>query len=119
MNHSPYIVRLRSLTVTMAVGVNDWEKLQKQRVSIEVELYGADPGATTDLGNCIDYSRVHAYVMKHWPDKPHTELLETLGDELASFCLSLPLVAGCRVKLGKPDVFEDGSIPEIELYREK
>ncbi len=119
MTTFPYTVRLSNLTVTMFVGVCDWEKEAKQRVGVEVTLYGDDPGATTDLNDCIDYSVVHAYIMKNWPDKPHTELLETLADELARFCLSLPLVKACRIVLSKPDVFKDGSVPQVELYRKK
>ncbi|MCB1556421.1 MAG: dihydroneopterin aldolase [Alphaproteobacteria bacterium] len=115
---APYAVRLGSLTVAMFVGLHDWEKEKKQPVSLAVTLYGDDPGYTTDITKCIDYSRVHQYVTTHWPGKPHTDLLETLADELVTFCLSVPLVRAARVRISKPAVFEDGTLPSVELYRE-
>ncbi len=49
--------------------------------------------------------------------RPHTELLETLAEEIVAVCFANPLVEACRVSVVKPDIFNEAAAAGIEFYR--
>jgi 7,8-dihydroneopterin aldolase/epimerase/oxygenase len=114
-------VALEDVVVEVPVGLKDWEKVpgKAQRLLVTVELFrhrGA-LGAPT-LAECLDYGRVARHLLGTWtPDRPHTELLETLIEELVSLCLADPRVEACRVAIRKPHVYNGRAVPLVEVYR--
>ena len=64
----------------------------------------------------LNYGFVHDY-LQGWRTREHTELLETLADELIEFCLADPRVEACRGRLGKPQIFAEAAGAGVEIYR--
>ncbi len=113
-------VGLRGLCVDMSVGVHEEERRKKQRVIVDVDLFGEkDRHTGTAVSDCIDYDAVRRYILSDWPHRPHTNLLETLAEELVSRCFEDRRVAACRVVLKKPDVYPDSTVPEVEFFRRR
>ncbi len=113
-------IGLKNLTVEMHVGIADWERRpdQKQRVVVGVELYShKDVHQGRDISDCINYDTIHDYVTQSWPNRPHTDLLETLAEELVGVCFRDARVEACRVTLEKPDVYSDTDAAFVEFYR--
>ncbi len=114
-------VSLEGIAVEARVGVADWERHpdRRQRLLVDVEMTRPEWEAPRSLDDCIDYDRVYAHVTSEWPNRPHTDLLETLVDELLELCLRDPKVAWCRVRVRKPDVYNGRAVPVVEAARER
>ena len=88
LNASYQRIGLKGLTVEMHIGIAEHEQGRKQRVVVHVDLFAhAETLAPSNIKDCLDYDRIHAYVTAEWPKRPHTDLLETLAEELVQFCL--------------------------------
>ena len=55
--------------------------------------------------------------LKTWPQKPHTDLIETLIEELIALCFADSRVEACRVSILKPDIFNEAAGAGLEVYR--
>ena len=113
-------VALRDITIEMSVGIADWERTPgfKQRVIINVELFTHSDGHRGGgISSCINYDPIHEYIVSNWPDRPHTDLLETLAEELIPICFNDARVEACRISLQKPDVYQDTGAAMVEFYR--
>lgn len=113
-------VALRGVRLQLRVGVHAGERQQPQPVEVEVELYRRrPPGERRGLADCLDYDRLYHHLTREWPQRPHTELLEQLAEELVAFCLADPRVEACRVVVRKPAIYAGRAVPEVVLYRQR
>jgi len=64
----------------------------------------------------MDYDTIRQALLA-WPTRPHTNLLETLAEELVALCLAIPAVQACRVRVEKPDIFNEVDAAGVELFR--
>lgn len=111
-------VALRSVTVRVRVGLHDVERERAQRVSVDVELYRRHAGGPrAGFASCLDYARLHRYLVEEWPRRPHVDLLEELAGDLVAFCLEDPRVEACRVVVRKLDIYAGQGVPEVAIYR--
>ena len=111
-------VVLKDVAVEVRVGLHPWERHPERptRLLVTVEMFAHLSGGGAGAGGVIDYDRVRN-ALKAWPSRPHTELLETLAEELAQLCFADPKVEACRVSLMKPDIFNEAVGAGIEIYR--
>lgn len=112
-------ILLEDVAVEISVGIADWERLRRQKVLVSVEMVSARPARWTTIADCIDYDRVHAYIVREWPKRPHTDLLETLCDELMEHVFADPKVEEARVRIVKPEVYPDTRAAGVELVRRR
>ena len=70
------------------------------------------------IETCLDYSRVHDYIAG-WANRPHTDLVETLAEDLFSFVFQDPRVDGCRVTIRKPDIYNDARSVGVRAFRRR
>lgn len=110
-------VILKDICVEARVGLHPWERHPERphRLIVNVELFARVPADPTEI---INYDHIHR-AFKEWPNRPHTELLETLVAEVVGICLAIPQVEAARVSIMKPDVFNDTAAVGVELYRRK
>lgn len=110
-------VALRGVTVEAQVGLHPWERHKERptRLKVTAEMYAYRLEGKTPF---IDYDRVRDY-LRGWAARPHTDLLETLLDDLAQHCLADPQVAACRVSIAKPDIFNEADCAEVTLWRSR
>ena len=113
---------LREVVVEMHIGIADWERRPecKQRVVVNVDMYRVLPETPArSIDDCINYDPIHEHIVREWPNRPHTDLLETLADELLALCLADPKVAAVRVELEKPDVYKDTAAARVEVFKRR
>ena len=111
---------LRDVRVAVRLGAFAPERAAPQPVSVDVELYRRlERFEGRGLADCLDYDRVFRHLTEAWPERPHTDLLEELAEELVAFCLADERVEACRVVIRKPEVYAGRAVPEIAVYRRR
>ena len=115
-------IALSDVEIFMKVGIAEIERsqLDGQRVIVNVELFSYKEKHTgADISSCLNYHPIHEYITREWPNRPHTELLETLVEELVGICFEDDRVEACRVSLAKPDIYADTGATKVEFYRRR
>lgn len=111
---------LREVPLEVRLGVYPEERSAPQRISVDVELWRrAGPFTGTSIADCLDYARVHRWLVETWPGRPHVELLEQLAEELIARCLEDGRVEACRVRIRKLEAYGGKGWPEIEVGRRR
>jgi dihydroneopterin aldolase len=110
-------VALRDVVLDIQLGLHPWERHPERptRIVVNVEMFAYRANGQTPF---IDYDRVRN-VLKTWPKRPHTDLLETLLEELAALCFEEPLVAAVNLRIAKPDIFNEATAAEVSLYQSR
>ena len=111
-------VILLNVRVDVRVGLHPWEKHPEHpaRLQISVELFARPPAVPASIGTIVDYDRVHKFIVS-LAGRPHVELLETLIDDIVAVCFQDQKVLACRVKILKPDIFNEADAAGVEVYR--
>ncbi|MCW8914854.1 MAG: dihydroneopterin aldolase [Magnetovibrio sp.] len=112
-------VFVRDLVVDTFIGVYDFEKDNKQRVRLNLDLavYEGDVSSVADdIQNVVCYEKISNEV-RAVCDNGHTNLVETLAEEIAIVCLSHAQVRSVRVRVEKLDVFADAASVGVEIER--
>lgn len=111
---------LREVPLEVRLGVYPEERAGPQRISVDVELWRrAGRFAGTSLEDCLDYARVHRWLVETWPPRPHVDLLESLVEELLAKCFEDLRVEACRVRIRKLDAYGGKGWPEIRTCRRR
>ena len=113
-------VSLTDIEVEAAVGIAEWERVpgKSQRLLVDVEIAAEmDRFTGTTIDDCFDYDRIYRHVTGDWPQRAHTDLIETLAESLIRFCLEDQRVAACRVRVRKPHVYNGRAVPGVEFVR--
>jgi len=112
-------VFVRDLVLMSFIGVHDFEHGAKQRVRLNLDLAvfeGDIASVADDIENVVCYEKITTAV-RAVCDQGHTNLVETLAEEIASVCLVYAQVRSVRVRVEKLDVFEDASSVGVEIER--
>lgn len=117
-NRSHIRVSLRGVRTEAPVGRHAWERHAERptRLIVDIDMLAPTQGPAAGAAPIIDYDIVRD-VLRAWPSRPHTDLLETLAEELVALCFSIPAVQACRVSVQKPDIFNEADAAGIELFR--
>ena len=119
MNTSDSIIsKLTDIEITRACGLHPWERHPERpnRLLISVEMHALLKPGRLDSAPFMDYDIVRSYI-ETFPTLPHTDLLETIADEICNVCFSIPVVSACRVEIKKPDIFTNVAAAGISVYR--
>jgi dihydroneopterin aldolase len=60
-----------------------------------------------------------ASVATDWPQRPHTDLLETLAHDLVAFVFEDETIEIVTVQLAKLDVYLDTAVPVFQITRHR
>lgn len=113
---------LHDLQVEVKVGIRDWERTggKTQKLIVDIDLYRFHRHFKgTRIEDCIDYSVPYDFIMREWPKRPHTELIETLAEELAEVCFRDKKADAVRVAIRKPHAFNGNAVPGVEFFRHR
>jgi dihydroneopterin aldolase len=115
-NCSHVRVLLRNVQTEAHVGLHPWERHPERatRLLVNVEMFA--PTRPEAPAGFIDYDHIRNAIQT-WPTRPHTDLLETLAEELVALCFSIPAVRACRVSVVKPDIFNEAEAAGVEFFR--
>ena len=97
------IVYIRELEVRTIIGIFDWEREQRQVVSLDLEM-GSDiakAAATDTIKNALDYKAV-AKRLIDFIEKSEFFLVETLAERVADIVVNEFNVPWVKLRLGKP-----------------
>jgi len=97
------IVYIRELEVRTIIGIFDWEREQRQVVSLDLEM-GSDiaaAAATDTIKNALDYKAV-AKRLIDFIEKSEFFLVETLAERVADIVVNEFDVPWVKLRLGKP-----------------
>ena len=100
------------LRLDVFIGVHEHERQARQQVSITLHMFVRDDAATArsdDLADHVSYADVIARLKERASSRRHTQLVETLAEEVAD----LALVDG-RVESVVVDVRKTQIIPEAK-----
>lgn len=114
-------VFLRNFSVMSNIGVHDFEKRGEQRVLFNVELYVPLAESTPkqdQLDEVVDYDFIRETIVQRVA-QGHTQLQETLCDEIARTLLAHPKVRAVQVSTQKPDVYTDCDSVGVEVLHFK
>ncbi|MGO9360737.1 MAG: dihydroneopterin aldolase [Xanthobacteraceae bacterium] len=111
-------VKLKNVIVDCACGVHPWEKHPERpnRLSINVTLFAKLTHRRLAEFGYIDYDFIRNY-LKQLESRPHTDLIETLLDEIVDRCFIDERVDACRVSIMKLDIFTETEAAGVEVYR--
>ena len=107
--HSPgYTVTVRGIVLLCSIGIRRWEREQRQRVRVSVDLVAAStavfPG--DDRRRVINYEKVVAAI-REIARSGHIDLCEGFAERICTACFADPRVERVRVWVEKLDVFPD------------
>ena len=117
-NRSHIRVSLRGLRTEAAVGLHPWERHPERptRLVVNVDMMAPTDGVAGGARPYIDYDPIREAV-RAWPARTHTDLLETLAEELVALCFAVDAVQACRVSVEKPDIFNEADAAGVEIFR--
>jgi dihydroneopterin aldolase len=99
-------------------GLHPWERHPERpnRLKITVEMFATLPPGPIGAASFVDYDPVRDF-LKTFPSLPHTDLLETIVNEIVAKCFENDRVEACRVSVLKPDIFAEAAAAGIEAFR--
>lgn len=110
---------IKNHVVSCMVGVHDFEKKGPQRVVINAEVYVEKQGEINDrLENVLNYDKVKRIIDDLAAGK-HTNLLETMCENIVAEIMNMKGVLGTRVMAEKPDIYDNCESVGVEITRMK
>lgn len=97
------IVYIRELEIETIIGIYDWEREQKQTVSLDLEM-GTDialAASSEDIANTLDYKAVAKRLIE-FIEGSEFFLVETMAERVAEIVLQEFSVPWLKLRLGKP-----------------
>jgi 7,8-dihydroneopterin aldolase/epimerase/oxygenase len=112
------VVKLENVIVDVACGVHPWERHPERpnRLAIDVTLFAKLHERRLQQFGYIDYDQIRNF-LKELPARPHTDLLETLLDEIVDKCFVDDRVDACHVSIKKLSIFNEVGAAGVEVYR--
>ena len=111
-------VFVRDLVLSARIGIHPHERELAQRVRFNVDLAVADTSAPADISEVVSYEDV-VLGIKRILSMGHIDLVETLAEAIAQFCLADPRVRSARVRVEKLDVFNEAESVGVEIERRR
>lgn len=113
-------IQINDLLVRGIVGVNDWERKDKQDILINLELFAdlRSAGQNDNLEDSVNYRTVSKQVIAH-VESSSRFTLEALAEDIARLCLAAPTVTRTRVRVEKPGAVRFARSVGVEIERER
>jgi len=112
-------VFVRDLELNANIGVYHREKgqLQPVRINVDLTVEEADGDLDDKLSNVVDYGAVVEGI-KQILAGGHLNLVETLAEKVAAFCLEDSRVKVARVRIEKLKIIAEAQSVGVEIERE-
>lgn len=113
-------VFIKNLSARGIIGINDWERVKKQEILINITLY-ADlkiAGESDEIEDSVNYRTVAKKVLQH-AENASRFTVEALADDIARICLDEPKVQKALVRVEKPGAVRFADSVGVEVERER
>lgn len=109
---------LRELEIETIIGIYDWEREVKQKVSIDLEMPvdAARAAASDRVEDSVNYKAVAKAVIA-LVEASRYQLIETMAEEIASLILREHGVAWVRVSVSKPGAIRGSRNVGVRIER--
>ena len=109
---------IEQLRLPARIGVYESEKQDAQEVLLDIQLaFDTRPAALSDrLTDTLDYAQLCQQLAARCLQR-HTELVETLAEDLAQLCLADSRVQSVSLKLGKPHAIAQACSVGVQITR--
>jgi FolB domain-containing protein len=109
---------IRDLALRCIIGVQDFERKEKQDVLINLELEAdlSTPGASDDIGDTVDYKTLKKRIIALVEDS-RFKLVEALAEAIARTALEDPKVERVKVLVEKPGALRFARSVGVEVER--
>ncbi|MDA0830135.1 MAG: dihydroneopterin aldolase [Burkholderiales bacterium] len=111
---------LKDMSVSLSIGIHDFEKLKKQNVLINVEL-DLDPNLRIledTITETVNYDFLRTSII-NLSTNAHFHLQETFCEKILELCLDHEGVLAARVSSEKTDVYPDCTSVGFEIFQAK
>jgi D-erythro-7,8-dihydroneopterin triphosphate epimerase len=111
-------IYITDLLLRCIIGLNDWERTQKQDVLINVTLYTdlKQPCQTDRLEDSVDYKEIKKEIIA-MVENSGFNLIERLAGEIARICLAHSATKAVRIKVDKPGALRFAKSVGVEIFR--
>jgi 7,8-dihydroneopterin aldolase/epimerase/oxygenase len=111
-------VFVRDLEVMALIGIYDHEKVNPQRIIVNIDLsvHEADGPVVDEISHVVSYEII-AKKVETIVAEGHVNLVETLAERFAESCLRDKRVAAARVRIEKPDIIPNARSVGVEIER--
>src|SRR5690606_31230994 len=113
-------VNIKYLLECGIIGVNDWERTQKQDILINLVLFTdiRRAGETDDIADCVNYRTVAKKVLAH-AESAARLTVEALATDIARLCLEEPKVERVRGRVERPGAVRFAQSVGVEIERSR
>ncbi len=113
-------ILIKDLLVRCIIGVNEFERREKQDVVINIELWSdfTKAAKTDNIRDTVNYREINKSVIG-LAEKSEFFLIETLADKIAHLCLQHNGIQKVKVTVEKPGALRFAKSVGVEIIREK
>lgn len=110
------IIRIKNLRLRALIGVNDWERTERQAVTVnaEVEFDGSAASISDRLEDTIDYRGISRRIIEHVETSQY-QLIEALAGNLLKILLDDPRITAAKVEVDKPNAIRSADSTSVEV----
>jgi dihydroneopterin aldolase len=111
-------VFIKGLTLYTLIGVYEFERVEKQRIIVDVEMkVDLNQACLSDnVKDTADYGKI-AERLAHIAEHASYQLLEAIGHEMATSILNEFAVESLKLTINKPDILDSADGVGIVLHR--
>ena len=111
-------IEINDLKIDCIVGINPWERLTRQTISIDIKMLLdlIKAGSSDSLHDTLDYRTIVSKISVEIKESSYG-LIEALGTRVAEICLEEKMVKRVEVKVNKPDAIKSASSTSIKIIR--
>jgi FolB domain-containing protein len=111
-------IEIKDLLLRGIVGINDWERKNRQDILINITLFGdlSPSGESDDIADAINYRTVTKKVIQH-VENSQRFTVEALAADIARICLGEAGVKRARVRVEKPGALRFARSVGVEIER--
>lgn len=113
-------IRIEQLELDCLIGINSWERLTKQRITLDISLNAdlSTVGRSDAIEDTIDY-RTIARAVTTEVEKSSYGLVEALASRVADICLENNRVQSVEVSLRKPGAIRNAAAAGVTIRRSR
>ena len=107
-------ILISDLMLRAIIGINDWERVERQDVLLNITLFGdlRAAGASDQIEDTINYRTIIKHV-----ESSQRFTVEALAADVARICLKAKGVARVRVRIEKPGALRFARSVGVEIER--
>ncbi len=112
-------ILIKDLLLRCVIGINDWERENKQDVLINLVIFTnmEDAGRTDDPADVLNYRTITKAIIKHVEESEY-QLVEALATAIARICVVDHHAPKVIVRVEKPGALRFARSVGVEIERE-